>query len=173
MWWSNRFLALAALSFFLASCGFEPLYGTHQNASAGGGNSPLSAVAIDPIDGLVGQQFKAALEDRFNPTGAPTPSLYGLTVNVKATKTPTVIEPDGTISRYNLLLDSNYTLYRKADGAKLRSDHVRRTTSYNLSDADFSDFISENDAMRRALTELSEDYRLRLAAYFKSGTLAQ
>jgi LPS-assembly lipoprotein len=167
MWWLNRFLPLVALC-FLAACGFEPLYGAHQYASAGGGNSPLSAISIDPIPSMLGQQLKAELEDRFNPTGASVRSQYGLAVEIKPTKIPTVIEPDGTISRYNLQLDSSYRLYRKSDNAEMKTGKVTRTTSYNLSNADFSDFIAGNDALHQALVELSEDYRMRLAAYFLS-----
>ena len=46
------------------------------------------------------------------------------------------------------------------------SGQSNSVNSYNIVDSQFATFISERDARERALRELSEDIRLRLATYF-------
>lgn len=128
----------------------------------------LSSVAVTTIRGPQGAQMKAALERGFNPSGIAEPGKhYGLSVGLRYDKIPVVIEPDGSINRYNINFYSDYTLIRSADGTELKKGVLKRTVSYNAIESDFATYVSEQDIIHRGLDDLSEDYRLMLAAFFQ------
>ena len=164
-------MSLPARIFFIASlllltgCGFTPLYGKKDNGAA---PSVLAGVKIDPVsNGHMGQQFKIALEDNLNPGGAvPANAPYHLTATIISAEAPIGVSNDGTVSRYNVYLDSTYILFRTSDGAKLTTGKVRNVSSYNNATNEyFSTYVSEQDAIKQGIQELSEMYRERLIAY--------
>lgn len=166
--WSRikRFVLLAGACGLMAACGFSPMYGKQQRDSS----VLLAGVKIDPIEGRTGQLFKAELEDRLNPGGVvPSNPAFRLNVVLTSTANPIGVARDGTISRYNVYLDSKYELYRIHDGKKVAAGQLRQVSSYNnLSNAYFSTYISSVDAISRGVTELAETYRLRLSAYLSN-----
>ncbi len=158
-----RTFTIVAL-FLLASCGFEPVYGTRGKTS-----SVLlpGDIKVMPITGGHEEQLlQIALEDALNPIGASTTQAsWQLVVTLEKTQTPIAIEPDGTISRYNLNLAAHLQLSPAGAAEAAYTDHVRRISSYNVSESDFSSFIAQRDATERGIKELAQDVRLRLAAW--------
>jgi LPS-assembly lipoprotein len=165
MWLRNSVLLGVLL---LTGCGFKPLYGARsQNTQTA---ALLDGVKIDYVSvskERMGQQLKIILEDRLNPGGAvPANPKYRLKVDLKETISAIGVAQDGTVSRYNLYLNSAYTLYRIADGQQMTSGSISNVSSYNnVTNAYFSTYISKEDAIKRGITELSEMYRARLSAY--------
>lgn len=156
----------------LSACGFHPLYGKKETGSV----SQLTAgVRIDPIPGRDGQLFKIALEDRLNPGGVvPGNAAYRLHVTFTNSESAIGVSRDGTVSRYNVYVTSTYALYRVADGKAITSGSLSHVGSYNnLINSYFSTYVSEEDAVKRGITELSELYRQRLAAYLDAGAPEQ
>lgn len=163
--YSRLCLHLCISAFLLSACGFTPLYGKKDSGAA---PSALAGVKIDPIDGgRMGQQFKIALEDSLNPGGAvPASAPYHLTATLVSAEAPIGVSTDGTVSRYNVYLDSTYILFRTSDGEKVSTGKVRQISSYNnATNAYFSTFVSQQDAIKQGVEELSEIYRERLIAY--------
>ncbi len=162
MSWLSKFILLIPLT--LAGCGFQPLYGKHQPTSSPG---MLAGVKVDTISGRMGQRFKADLEDRLNPSGAvPANPAYRLSATLTNASSPIGVARDGTISRYNVYLESTYVLTRISDGKQITKGSLRHVSSFsNLANEYFSTFVSEEDAIKRGVTELSEMYRQRLATY--------
>jgi len=151
----------------LAACGFQPMYGETQDRDIEAGTY-LASVAVQPISGTLGQRLQIALEDRLDPTSSA--SLYGkafaLEVNVRSKREPVVVEPDGSIPRYNINLVSKVRLLDSKTGDVLHKGTVQRTASFNVADEKYAAFVAERDAVQRALVEISEDYVVSLAAYF-------
>jgi hypothetical protein len=114
------------------------------------------------------QQFKAHLEDRLNPeTGAPSFPAYRLSTSLAVVEAPVGISPDGTVSRYNVILTATLSLTRASDGALVYAGTARRTGSYNnVTSAFYSTYTASQDTIRRTATGLAEDVELRLAAFF-------
>jgi LPS-assembly lipoprotein len=164
MWLRNSLLVIMLA---LSACGFQPLYGQRSND---GSPQTLAGVSVDPISastGRMGQQFKADLEDKLNPQGAvpPRPS-YRLSATLVSTSSAIGIARDGTVSRYNVYLDSAYTLYRNSDGKPVTKGSLRHVSSYNnIANEYFSTYVSEEDAVKRGITELAEAYRQRLSSH--------
>lgn len=156
----------------LSGCGFEPLY---AKKPPGDVSKVFAGVRIDSIPGRQGQEMKASLEDKLNPDGAVPPKpAYRLAVSLSNTVVPIGVARDGTISRYNVYLTSHYTLYRNADNKPVTAGDLSYVNSYNnLTNQYFSTYISEEDAIRRNITEMAELYRERLTAYLDAGAPEQ
>lgn len=163
-----RYFVLSII-FLLSACGFEPLYGTQKDGDAG----ILYQVDVDPVivnnaGGRAGQVLHSALEDRFSPAGPRPDAPYGLQVSIGKSLVPVVIEPDGNVLRYNVLLNAHFRLYVKSVGKEVFAGSTSRISSYNVSDSDFSSFIAERDATERGLRELAEELRLRISAWYET-----
>ncbi len=158
--------ALLMLCVWLTGCGFQPVYGNVQDDHIEVA-SYLSSIQVDASGGELGQRLENQLEDRLNPKAID--SLYGqyfrLQTNITANRDAVVVELDGDISRFNIELVSKYYLYDDK-GELLDRGTVRRTASFNAVDEKFAAYVAEKEAVERALVEMSEDYRMRLSAYF-------
>ena len=157
-------VSLLILPLFLTACGFKPMYGQQAREET---PTLYAGVLVESIGGRDGQILRMALEDKLNPDGVvPRSPAYRLEVSMVKSTGAIDVARDGTISRYNLYVDSHYTLYRNSDGLAVSAGDFRRVTSYsNLATAYFSTYTSESDALKRAVTDLSEDYRQRLGSY--------
>ena len=164
--------------FLLAGCGFQPVYGTSSGLEA---RSPIrmgvkvSAVASgaatasnntsidDGYSASMSRQFVHNLEDMLAFEGSPT---YKLDVIMTQSSVGLGVARDGTASRYNLVINSNYKLIRIADGKQVDSGTISNVTSYNNPNNQyFSTYISEQDARKSGIKELAEIYRQRLLSY--------
>jgi len=165
----RAFLALAGLlpaaGLVLGACGFQPLYGT---TSAGQSvSNELAAVRIAPLQERNGQILHNLLRDRLNPYGQPVEPRYQLSIAVSQVSEETGIRRDETASRAVLTLYAAYSLV-DAQGAVLTQGQARSSSAYNILDSSYASAVARQDAQERALTELAEDLKLRLASYFSA-----
>ena len=169
MSWRNNVLALM-LCGWLAACGFEPLYGT-QGASVEDQKvlSDLAGIEIQTPGGLLGAQFKRDLEDRLNPGGIIAANrTYRLVMDLSMREEPVAVARDGSISRYNIFIETYFRLLRTKDQKPVLEGKFQRVTSYAVqANAYYSTYVSRNDSIRRAVTEMAEEYRQRLGAFLK------
>lgn len=151
----------------LAGCGFQPLYGSNSDRDIEV-STYLSSIRFSQRSGALGQRLQNALEDSFNPDASS--SLYGksfrMEFSLESRRDAVVIEQDGAIARFNILLSSPYRLIDDETGEVLDKGTIRRTASFYNAPEKFAAYTAEKDAVERALKELAEDYRLRIAAYF-------
>jgi LPS-assembly lipoprotein len=160
----NKALLLLPL-LMLAGCGFSPLYGHHGQTSQ---SEPiLEGIKIDPVSGRPGQLFTAELEDQLNPSGkVPATAKYRLNTKLTLSEAAIGVARDGTVSRYNIYLDSYYQLYRIADGQLMTSGNLRHVSSYNNTlNEYYSTYVAQEDAYKRGVTELAQLFRQRIGAY--------
>ncbi len=150
-----------AACLLLVGCGFQPVHGTAARLKNA---SQLESVEIMTDSSRAGQLLKAEIEDQINPTGAPAEKLFVLHITVTETELGLFTNPDGTAGRGDYQLNSSYTLRRKLDQKEIDVGTLSRSSSYNNAQtADFSTFISREDARKRGLLELARDYQLRLS----------
>lgn len=153
---------LLAPALLLGGCGFQPVYA--QRAEAFDTLDMLAAIQIKTPAGRQGDQLKAELQDRFNPESIPTMARYELEAQIELISEPFIIEPDGTASRFRVTIQSPFTLKRLSDHQVINSGTVRYQVSYNVSETDdYSTVMSQGDAIKRGITELSEDYKMRIS----------
>jgi hypothetical protein len=156
-----RALFLISLCVMLASCGFEPLHGRKYRQEQ---RLDLSEVEIHVDNSRRGQLLEAEIRDAVNPDYQAATKLYRLQISLRETEIALFIRQDGTSSRGDIILNSNYTLTRIADGEVVDTNTITRSASFNSSEsADYASYVSEEDARKRAVVELAQDYKLRLA----------
>jgi LPS-assembly lipoprotein len=156
--WSSGHLVIWS-SLLLTACGFSPMYAQKNQA-------PLSVgVLIEASKDEMGQQFQQNLEDQLNSGVAPANPAYKLVVSLGSAAGGMGVARDGTVSRYNVTLTSVYTLIRLADKKVIQQDTINHVSSFNNpANQYFSTYISQKDAQRRGIMELSELYRQRIGA---------
>jgi LPS-assembly lipoprotein len=158
---------LFCLLVLLSACGFQPLYGTSKTSTAHA--EILSTIDIKVAHTPFDKQVKNALEDGLRTRGHA--KEYSLTLALNKNSTPIGIEPDGTITRYNIVIDTIYELRRLSDDVSLGRGSSKVITSYSTTlNSDFANFTAERNAYERAAREVAEDIRARLITLFPKET---
>jgi len=174
--WLQLWALTGCVCLLTSACGFEPMYARHDNTGLTGHtglitqNILIEATTGDDIkDRHVAEQFKNDLEDRLRPSGDTTATpQYALKATLTHTEGALAVSPDGTISRYNVIILADMKLTRISDGALVYHGQAQRTGSYdNINNAFYSTYVSGEDASKRTVTELAEDVTLRLATFFQ------
>jgi len=153
-------LGMAALG--LAGCGFEPLYGRRNRPAI----ARLAAVKIDRIPDRIGQVLRNELLSRMSPAGEAARPLYRLQITVSQSSAALAIQPDDSITRFNLRLTARFRLYEIASGRLLYKDATTAVGSYNAVQSDFANLSAERDTATRAAEAASQEITTLLALYF-------
>ena len=160
-------LLLAGGALLLSGCGFQPLYGRSSEAA----RSPMeemAAIRIAPLPDRIGQQMHNLLRDRLNPRGQPAQAAYLLNVTLNESRRELGVRKDETATRANLILRASFVLRSVGSKEVLVRGTSSSINSYNILTNQFTTIVSESDARKRALRELSDDIRVRLGVYFSS-----
>ncbi len=156
------FTALLAL----AACGFHPVHGRDYQAQQ---STHLASVSVAVNNTRLGQLLKAEIERGVNPNYQRAEKLYTLSVTLKENNMYLFINPDGTAGRGDVRFLSTYTLTRNLDQKVVKTGTLNRVASYNISEtADYATYVSEEDARKRGIVELAQDYKLRLVNLMQS-----
>jgi LPS-assembly lipoprotein len=161
MWWSRTFAA-ALLASALCACGFQPLYGERQGASA---TDELAAVHIDTISDRSGQILYNYLLDGMNPLGRPSSPDYNLKISLTEDSEGLALRSDETATRVNLTLTATFALIAAAAKDPAFKGVSRVTASYNILNSPYATLISQEDARTRALRDIARDIQNRLAVF--------
>jgi len=148
----------------VASCGFSPLYGAGANNETVAAN--LATVRVEPLRDRTGQQMHNFLRDRLNPKGQPTAPDYVLQVDLTESLSELGVRRDETATRANLKMEAEFFLRPIGGESALLTGKSSSTTSYDILSNPFATTVSEGDARERALREVADDIRTRLALYF-------
>jgi LPS-assembly lipoprotein len=152
----------------LTGCGFHPLYAPPpQERSAFDTN--FAAITVDPIPDRIGQLLANSLRDSFNPgAGASVSKQYGLSVVLTTARGEVGIRSDGTASRVLYVVSARFALRDLRDGRALFQSVARSTTAFdNFIANEYATVVAEQDAQTRAVRELSNEIRSRLAIYMR------
>lgn len=157
----------------LSGCGFRPLYNQPAADSGGGYNVQTDMAAIDilPIKDRIGQQLRNLLLTRLNPNGSPTDPVYTLSISISESVQELGIKKSSFATRANLRISAGYSLAPVAAGdaaaaPDLPNGKILAISSYDISTYEFTTLTARNDARRRAVREIADDLRTRLAVYF-------
>lgn len=168
MWWSRRALVLTLAGLVLAGlpgCGFRPLYGTTDGVAL---SETLSQVEIGPIKDRLGQQVRNALLDRVSPSGHRGALLYRLDTLVSESISSLAFEKSADATRADLQLYASYSLADVKTGAVIMNNSSQAIASFNILNSEFATLMAENGARNRAVQQLAEDIRLKVAVFLKN-----
>lgn len=155
-------LTLAAVA--LSGCGFRPLYGTSGVAGSSQVMDALAQTRIRPIADRSGQRLRQILNEQIHSNGPAEQSAYDLDVTLNKQVVELGVRPDSTTSRANLIMYANFTLYDA--GAKTYSDNAQAIVSFNILDDQFATVASQAAAEDRALRQIGNKIKTRLAVYY-------
>ena len=161
----RRAFLLSGSVLAVAGCGFRPLYGTGSAAANGQVSDELAAVEIPVVGDRNGQILRNNLIRLFNPGGRPSLPRYRLAVGLRVSEVKLGIQRDDTATRANLVASARYTLTDTA-GEELTSGSSRAIASFNILDDEFATLSGSEDARDRALAEIAQDIRTRIAIHF-------
>ncbi|MBL8645225.1 MAG: hypothetical protein JNK21_14935, partial [Rhodospirillaceae bacterium] len=74
------------------------------------------------------------------------------------------VRPDSTTSRANMIMTATFAVYEA--GTRLYGDTSQAIVSYNILDDQFATVASQAAAEDRALRQLGDDIKTRVAVYF-------
>jgi LPS-assembly lipoprotein len=162
---SRLILLIVAACPLLSGCGFQPVYGTKNDAGQLSA-SELHYIVIDPIPNRVGVRLRAELERLFSPPMSPPQHTLDIRLNVESDVT--AIDRDASVRRRNLKLIADVRLLRNG-AAKEPPEFttvVRANAGMEQLPSDFSTLVSESAAEERAVERLAFQIRQQLAVHF-------
>lgn len=159
-----RLLFVVAISFLVSACGFTPLYGSGgENRAA---EASLASIAVETPTGeeRLNRLAEDALIEALAPDGmrSATPA-FRLETRLRDSRRGLLIQDDTSITRYNFRVTATWRLIDPAGDRVVAEGKATSTVSYNVADSPFSTVIAREDAERRAVREIADEIRLRLA----------
>lgn len=155
-----------------ASCGFRPLYAPSGTGTAGEqvfAFDVFRKIEIGLIKDREGQFFRNKMIELLHPSGRARVVEYDLSTKLTESKTDLAVRQSSDATRANLTMTADYTLISRADGTRTASGTVKSTSGYNIFDSEFQTLSAEKSARERALNDLAQQLRLRLATEFVRG----
>lgn len=161
MSFSDRRTFALGLALLLGGCGFTPVYAPGAAATALQGR-----IAIDPPADPEGFALVRRLEDRL---GRADGAAYRLHADLRLSEDPEGYLADGTISRYALTGQADWTLTRLSDDAVVASGREKSFTSYATTSTTVATIYASRDARRRLMVILAD--RIVTALQARASTL--
>ncbi|MCC6598321.1 MAG: hypothetical protein IT559_05995 [Alphaproteobacteria bacterium] len=162
------YIPLILTGIYLASCGFQPVYGVNKY-TATGVETRLEQIEIGGIPNREGQFLRNALIDRFYRNGRPASPLYALDVEtIQESKSDLDITKNADATRGQLRLSADFKLTDTRTGEILLQRTALAVTSYNILSSEFTNRVSEQNTRENALNDLARQIELQITLYLKN-----
>jgi LPS-assembly lipoprotein len=148
----------------ISGCGFRPLYGIQGPAASPQVTQALATVSILPLPNRQGMKLSRILNEQLRPRGVSTGTAYNLEVGLTERIDELGIRKDATSSRANYILTAQF--YLRESGKRIFGDQVQSIVSYNILDDQYATVASQANAENRAIRQVGEQMKTRLAVYF-------
>ena len=160
-----KILIACSLVFTLGACGFRPLYGTTGDRDVA---DTLSQIEIAPIPDRLGQQIHNGLLSALAPRGPQGTPRFALKVTVTEGISSLAVKKSAFATRADLQLRSDFQLTELQTGRGLFSSNSLATSSFNILNSEFATLMAENSARNRAIKQMVDDIRTKLAVFLKN-----
>jgi LPS-assembly lipoprotein len=147
-------LSLATLS----ACGFKPIYAQDSVS-----RQEFQQIYISEIPNREGQVLRNKLQDLLGGSG----NKYRLDIALTKERREFGIQQDFRISRYDIVLTADYSLFDNEKGEVVLKDAAKIYSAFNRTESEFSTFVAEEDAIEEAAGQLAYRINLKLAAFFE------
>lgn len=165
----TKLILLAGL--ILSGCGFRPLYAPPQEDQSGKSVYAfdlLKQIAIDNIPDREGQYLRNQLIQLMQPSGRGAETKYVLKVILRETKRDLAVKRSAIATRANLQIAGEFLLSPVDSAGTIESGTVFTSSGYNINQSEFQTLMAEKGARERALDDLAQQMRIRLAAVLTS-----
>jgi LPS-assembly lipoprotein len=151
--------AAIAACFYVAGCGFHPLYGGRLEPQ-------MASVYVEPIEERDGYELRTRLIDLLHTDGRQEGKRYFLKVILNESAQGIALQNDATITRYNNTLDAKYVL-SDAQGTTLFTGTQTELASYNVVNSPYATLTAAQDSSKRAAQQMAERIQLDLGVWFR------
>lgn len=165
---ASRFGAalVVAASGALSGC-VQPLYNT---LGAGGLQSELQAIKVEPISDRFGHYLEKELMFAFNGTGAEVPPKYRLVVKLKQkVQAPVVDTVTSRATAATVIGDASYELYAIGRAEPIMQGVAFSVAGYDRFSQRIANVRAARDAEIRDAQAIAEQIRTQVAARMASG----
>lgn len=167
---------LVSLSvFLLASCGFQPMYGSHSQSStlSTEASANMASIEIAMIPDREGQILRNELIDNLYPHGEPQNARYQMTfTELKTAIRELDLTKSSEATRSQVIATVNFNLIDRDTGEVLLVRPVHSISSYNILPSEFATNVTEDNARESALKDLARQIELQLSLYFNRERVA-
>ncbi len=156
-------LLLIALSFFLCSCGLQPLYSPRGHAS----HEELSKIRINRIPDRIGQNLKNNLITLLTPKGTPTHTRYALNIDLKEETRALGVLKDATYSNSLMTYTATFDLVDLNTNKVIYKSYSSVVSDYNvIAQNQFATVASATNTQDRGLNLLAQQIQRSLSVFF-------
>jgi LPS-assembly lipoprotein len=156
-----------ALMLGVASCGFEPMYGVHSQATEAV-DVALPNIDISNIPDRDGQYLRNLLMDRLYTSGRPDAAPYTLNFSKLNKNIVDIgIQKDATATRAQIQITTHMDLIDKSTGKAVLQRDLKTVGAYNLLDDQLSTLVSQQNITDSILQEMRDDAVTELSLYFR------
>lgn len=163
-----RATVLTVVLLVTSACGFRPLYAPpNEDATVQGvyAFDELQRVIIANIPDREGQYLRNALVRLLHPKGRRGEANFVLDISLTESTSSLAVQRSAEATRANLTVRGSVRLRRISGGGGVHSDLVSSSSGYNIFRSEFQTLMAEKGARERALDDLAQQIRIRLAAY--------
>ena len=153
----------------LARCGWQPVYATRSDGTAGPAEQGLAAISVGLMPERLGQLVRQALQTRLDRAGSGVAKLYDLTAQLGLSAETLNIEQATSIpSRLRLVGTANWSLVsRDVQRKTLASGTARVMDGFNLYDQQYFAADMQTEAVHRRIAgAIADQITLQLATWF-------
>jgi LPS-assembly lipoprotein len=149
--------------------GFQPLYATNS-ITGGSAEQRLAQVEVAAIPSRVGQRVRNDLVFQTTGGGAAKPPAYRLEVAIRESLQSTLIARTGDAASQVFNLDASFRLVRLSDKKVIFEGTSSGRAGFERYTAIYANVRAREDAENRAARIVSQDMKVRLAAFLATAT---
>jgi len=157
----NKCILFILVIFIFNNCGFEPLYVVKDGINL----SVLeSQIEIKNINGRTGQILRNSLLEKLG-SEANRNKTISLDIVLNKSIVPLAFRRDKTVTRFNVIIDAEYTLKNLENGKVMTSGTSSSIASYSVVSSEFANLSAAKDAEERAVLDLSKNISRLIGFY--------
>ncbi|MFN7038069.1 MAG: hypothetical protein ACK4OM_00660 [Alphaproteobacteria bacterium] len=158
-------LRASLLSLCIASCGFKPV---HNIANI---EQNLPSIYIEDIKTSEGYLLKNKLEDKLLTDQKNLLKKYSLKVHLNKSSNPLTIQKNNFVTYYNVTMSGFYELKSLQTDEIIYHSSFHNISSYSATNAEFANYVFEEDAIKNNIEQVSEYILIDLNRYFISNPI--
>lgn len=150
----------------VSGCGFRPLYAPPEEDVSGRSVYAFDIfkkVSIANIPDREGQYFRNQLVMLLHPSGRSSTTEYELRVTLNEGTSNLAVKRSAVATRAKLTVKGVYSLIPFDGSKEALSGEVQTSSGYNIFQSEFQTLMAEKGARERALDDLAQQLRIRLA----------
>ena len=166
-WRFYKFFATAIVLLTVSGCSdVRPLYGTSSANYSDSVQVHLADIKIPEPRDRVEQLIRNELISLMSPPGTPGNGQYSLLLKPIYREQSSYVANSSEVGRRIFYLKVEYTLFDSGTRKELYKGKTFSEVSYDRISSKFANLQARTNAEERASTEVAQDIRTRLAAYF-------